>query len=352
MTPLVYSSVLATTILKQFVYHLVACFDKQVTSPFNQMSPSHRNSLATDISAVIVPEAIMIKNIPLNWKNRHLLHLISQMNLPCPYDLFFLYDRFDAFRGMAFAAFSSPDEARLVMQKLDYHRVAGRRLRVQYRRKPMLTITEENVSSGSHALFDNCPPSNLRGMAHASPPGTVSSAPTPTSRHAPPSESYDLLMRYQTDPLEKEKLRKIFAQTRDYLEAVNEFAKNRVRETQVAEHQRIMANGAVLDMKPASRREWAQRAAIERSCGVRGEASSSGSLVNHEWSQGVVSVAKEGQLLSINPTSFEKRKERPSAVPGIELDEGKDGEGIEEKSLGGGAGQQDGKDTGTHQKQR
>ena len=180
----------------------------------------------------INPFAIVIKQIPLFWECDRLLQLFVQKKLPAPTALNYLYNEF-GFRGIAFASFSSPDQTRQVVRELDHTWVAfGRCLKVQFKKRR----TEVVANPYRKHAFDPVLLSNVGAKEEArveAPENVCDQSSRRTRQQTPPSETYDLLMRYQRNPVEKEKLRKLLEQTGDYQEAVNEFAKNRQRETPI-----------------------------------------------------------------------------------------------------------------------
>ena len=264
----------------------------------------------------------MIKNLPLDWKTCHLLNLMSQMKLPLPTSVTFLYDNFRKFRGMAFATFASSNEVRQVIQELMYHPVSGRNLNVQYRRKRQEGISSRTPFQSNHSSH------TVRDNPQIHPPAKVSSSRRPIRERTPPSESYDLLMHHQTDPVEKEKLRRFLAQTGDYQEAINEFAKNRVRESDGA-YPGSTGRRPILEMRPATPEELQQIAEMERRWGLGGEASSNGSLVVKNGETDTANATENGLMQSTNLALTGNKHETTFAGLGRELGEGKDGVGVE-----------------------
>ena len=107
--------------------------------------------------------------------------------------------------------------------------------------------------------------------ADQNPQAKTSGATRATREQTPPSESYDLLMSYQEDPVEKEKLWRFLAQTEDYQEAVNEFAKNRARETQAGLHGwSVEEDGTILEERPPTPGEEMQIAEMKSRFGIGG----------------------------------------------------------------------------------
>ena len=176
----------------------------------------------------INPFAIIIKQIPLFWERDRLLQLFIHKKLPAPAALNYLYDEF-GFRGMAFASFTSTDQTRQVVRELDHSWVAlGRCLKVQLKKRR----TEVVANSYRKHAFDPVICANL-GAKEEERERVCEISSRRTRQQTPPSETYDLLMRYQKNPVEKDKLKRFLEQTGDYQQAVNEFAKNRNRETPI-----------------------------------------------------------------------------------------------------------------------
>lgn len=307
------------------------------------MAYVYSSQYATDLDEEIIPTAAMIKNIPPNWKTGHLLHLVRQMNLPLPSDLHFLYDSFDGFRGMAFATFASPHETRMVIRELNLYRLDGARLNVQYKRKRREVFAPESVCPRRSYQPDSYSHADVRYRPYPHSLTKASSAPRSTRPQTPSSESYDLLMSYQTEPVEREKLRKYLQRTGDYQEAVNEFAKNRVRESQDGGVASSVEIPPILEMRPATVEELQQIAEMESRFGLGGEGCSSGSLIDKcEVDQDEAAAKKGRQLEYTSLLSLEKKDETPLQEQVVELDQrkreddaekGRDGVG-EEKSGG------------------
>ena len=227
------------------------------------MAHTHPREYANSIGREIIPTAVMIKYIPLDWKPDHVLRFMSQRKLPLPSDLKCLYDDFGVFRGMAFATFASTGESRRVIQDLHNYRVNGRTLHVQFRRKRSKIFAtgddaEKKDSQPKHNSHTDVP-----DKAGQTPQAKASGATRHTREQTPPSDSYHLLMSYQTGPVEKEKLRRFLAQTGDYQEAVNEFARNRARETQAGLHGWSAEDGTILEERPPTPGEEIQVAEME-----------------------------------------------------------------------------------------
>ena len=250
----------------------------------------HTDSLHGEIT----PTSVIIKNIPFHWKTADMLHVIDQRKLPSPQILTYLYDDSFVFRGLAFAAFASSEEAWRIILDLNTVLVCGRRLRVQFKRKRPQLMARENFAQREPVQTNLVPPTNGPAKAYPHPEAKASSATRSTRERTPPSESYDLLMSYQTSSVEKEKLKRFLAQTGDYQEAVNEFAKNRARETQAGEHGWCMEDGSILERRPATPGEQVQIEWMEGRLGFSDGPSSSGSsIVRHEGEQDVTRETKD-----------------------------------------------------------
>ncbi|OMJ07146.1 RNA-binding protein PIN4 [Smittium culicis] len=81
----------------------------------------------------IIPNAIVIKNINFVIPRNVLLSTISQLNLPIPYAFNYHYEG-NLFRGLAFANFHSNDDAAKVIAGLNGLYLAGRELKVEYKK--------------------------------------------------------------------------------------------------------------------------------------------------------------------------------------------------------------------------
>ena len=117
----------------------------------SEPSPNPRSQTGTPIKASsedpntsktgedIIPNAIVIKNIPFAIKKEQLLDIISEMELPLPYAFNYHFDN-GIFRGLAFANFSTPEETAEVIANLNGKEINGRKLKVEY--KKMLPLAE------------------------------------------------------------------------------------------------------------------------------------------------------------------------------------------------------------------
>lgn len=81
----------------------------------------------------LIPTAIVIKNIPFNVRKEVLQAIMIEMNLPQPYAFNYHFDN-GVFRGLAFANFSSAEETRQVIERMNQLDVHGRKLRVEYKK--------------------------------------------------------------------------------------------------------------------------------------------------------------------------------------------------------------------------
>lgn len=88
-----------------------------------------------------IPTAIVIKNIPFAVKKEQLQDIMQGMQLPLPYAFNYHFDN-GVFRGLAFANFTSPEETKQVIAVMNQMDLAGRKLRVEY--KKMLPLAERD----------------------------------------------------------------------------------------------------------------------------------------------------------------------------------------------------------------
>ncbi|KAJ1980464.1 Peptidyl-prolyl cis-trans isomerase pin4 [Dimargaris verticillata] len=80
-----------------------------------------------------IPTAIVIKNIAFAIKREVLLQTMASLNIPMPYALNYHYEG-GVFRGLAFANFRTPEETMMVIGALNGFDLAGRKLKVEYKR--------------------------------------------------------------------------------------------------------------------------------------------------------------------------------------------------------------------------
>lgn len=299
----------------------------------------------------IIPTAIIIKNIPIQCETDRFLDLMRQMKLPSPSALSFLYNGSHVFRGMAFANFASADECQQVLQGLNYLSVCGGRLNVQFKRKHPHTIAREKASRRNSIQPDHHSSLQDSETADAHQSAKASATPRSMREKTPPSESYDLLMSYQTNPVEKDKLRRFFAQTGDYQEAVDGFAKNRARERLAGEHGRSIDDWPILEMRPPTLGEEQQIAEMESRLGFGGEASSSRShVIKRERKQNVPNVTKGELLWRNDQTPIGVEHEAISTAHRVEVDEGNNGNDVENNRVRADSEELEGADTGPKEK--
>jgi RNA recognition motif-containing protein len=89
----------------------------------------------------LIPTAIVIKNIPFAVKKEQLQDIMQNLHLPLPYAFNYHFDS-GVFRGLAFANFTSPEETTKVINAMNQMELAGRKLRVEY--KKMLPAAERD----------------------------------------------------------------------------------------------------------------------------------------------------------------------------------------------------------------
>ncbi|CAN8097767.1 unnamed protein product [Discula destructiva] len=106
--------------------HMVNSMD-QLRSQQAMFQPQH------DKKDDLIPTAIVIKNIPFNVRKEVLQAVMMEMGLPQPYAFNYHFDQ-GVFRGLAFANFSSADETRQVIERMNQLEVHGRKLRVEYKK--------------------------------------------------------------------------------------------------------------------------------------------------------------------------------------------------------------------------
>ncbi|KUI67165.1 RNA-binding post-transcriptional regulator cip2 [Cytospora mali] len=111
---------------------LINGIDQLRGQPHQAMFPDVRQS-QHDKKDDLIPTAIVIKNIPFNVRKEVLQAIMMEMNLPQPYAFNYHFDN-GVFRGLAFANFSSADETRQVIERMNQLDVQGRKLRVEYKK--------------------------------------------------------------------------------------------------------------------------------------------------------------------------------------------------------------------------
>ncbi|QHS71516.1 Pin4p [Saccharomyces paradoxus] len=90
-------------------------------------------STNTALDDDVIPNAIVIKNIPFAIKKEQLLDIIEDMDLPLPYAFNYHFDN-GIFRGLAFANFTTPEETTQVITSLNGKEISGRKLKVEYKK--------------------------------------------------------------------------------------------------------------------------------------------------------------------------------------------------------------------------
>lgn len=81
----------------------------------------------------IIPNAIVIKNIPFSLPFEALTALMVDLALPMPYAFNYHYDQ-GVFRGLAFANFRAAEDAGKVLAALNGFDVSGRKLKTEYKK--------------------------------------------------------------------------------------------------------------------------------------------------------------------------------------------------------------------------
>jgi hypothetical protein len=142
----------------------------------------------------LIPTAIVIKNIPFNVRKEVLQAIMMEMNLPQPYAFNYHFDN-GVFRGLAFANFSSADETRQVIDRMNQLDVQGRKLRVEYKKmlpehererierekrqkrgqleeqhRPMPTLQHQASLQSLHSRENDAPPSRSSPSREFVPP--------------------------------------------------------------------------------------------------------------------------------------------------------------------------------------
>jgi hypothetical protein len=81
----------------------------------------------------VIPTAIVVKNIPFSFPSSSLMQIIEELTLSPPYAFNYHYDNGN-FRGLAFANFHTPQETDACVAALNGFEIAGRKLRVEYKK--------------------------------------------------------------------------------------------------------------------------------------------------------------------------------------------------------------------------
>ncbi|KAK9374069.1 uncharacterized protein V1513DRAFT_425987 [Lipomyces chichibuensis] len=109
-------------------------------SPPASLSPTRSEVLPSYIlpplptSADLIPNAIVIKSIPFAVSADEFLEIILAAGVPRPYAFNYHIDDKGKFRGLAFANFSTVDDARLALAVLNGYEVYKRKLRAEYKK--------------------------------------------------------------------------------------------------------------------------------------------------------------------------------------------------------------------------
>ncbi|KAK9467206.1 hypothetical protein V1512DRAFT_275834 [Lipomyces arxii] len=112
-------------------------------SPPASLSPTKSETLSMFISPVLpplptsadlIPNAIVIKSIPFAVTSDEFLDIVLSAGVPRPYAFNYHIDDRGKFRGLAFANFSTVDDARLALAVLNGYEVYGRKLRAEYKK--------------------------------------------------------------------------------------------------------------------------------------------------------------------------------------------------------------------------
>lgn len=105
----------------------------EVKASSGNSGENQREKTTLETEDDVIPNAIVIKNIPFAIKKEQLLDIIAGMGLPLPYAFNYHFDN-GVFRGLAFANFTTPDETVEVIQQLNGRDISGRKLKVEYKK--------------------------------------------------------------------------------------------------------------------------------------------------------------------------------------------------------------------------
>ncbi|KAK9324707.1 hypothetical protein V1517DRAFT_255485 [Lipomyces orientalis] len=109
-------------------------------SPPASFSPTRSEALPSYVlpplptAADLIPNAIVIKSIPFAVSADEFLEIILAAGVPRPYAFNYHIDDKGKFRGLAFANFSTVDDARLALAVLNGYEVYKRKLRAEYKK--------------------------------------------------------------------------------------------------------------------------------------------------------------------------------------------------------------------------
>ncbi|KAJ1914809.1 Peptidyl-prolyl cis-trans isomerase pin4 [Tieghemiomyces parasiticus] len=159
-----------------------------------------------------IPTAVVIKNIDFTIKREVLLQTIAMMDIPMPYALNYHYEG-GLFRGLAFANFRTPEETMVVIAHLNGLDLAGRKLKVEYKR--MLSADAEAAKQEARLAHRNSisggvPPALdlTRRPSPSAAPGESGSTPTsatPIKLDDPITrECYDQIAAFRHDKARRE----------------------------------------------------------------------------------------------------------------------------------------------------
>jgi R3H domain/RNA recognition motif. (a.k.a. RRM, RBD, or RNP domain) len=169
-------------------------------------SPLLREGNGEGLEEELIPTAIVIKNIPFAVKKEQLVQVMTDMGLPLPYAFNYHFDN-GVFRGLAFANFTTPEETALVIGALNHYELAGRKLRVEY--KKMLPAAEreriereKRIKRGQ--LEEQHRPSNAQLQTQSSLSSLTSQLPTnspsPVSSRPPKFPGVPVPVPNETEP--------------------------------------------------------------------------------------------------------------------------------------------------------
>ncbi|KAG0217068.1 hypothetical protein BGX31_000359 [Mortierella sp. GBA43] len=102
------------------------------------MSTQQQQQIAEESDTI--PTAIVIKNIPFSVKRDALLSILDNLDIPKPYAFNYHFDN-GVFRGLAFANYRTAEETELVVNAVNGLDVAGRKLRVEF--KKVMPVAEQ-----------------------------------------------------------------------------------------------------------------------------------------------------------------------------------------------------------------
>ncbi|KAI8141927.1 hypothetical protein BJV82DRAFT_616469, partial [Fennellomyces sp. T-0311] len=112
--------------------------------------PATPPSKPNDNDVDIVPNAIVIKNIPFSIKRDVLVSMLDDEGVPAPYALNYHFDN-GIFRGLAFANYRTQDVANAAVHEINRISVSGRRLRAEFKRM-LPTAVEKDKNEGKDTV--------------------------------------------------------------------------------------------------------------------------------------------------------------------------------------------------------